>query len=160
MPKAWVYGDNVDTDVITPARYLTTTDEVELARHALEDLDPTFATAVSAGDVIVAGRNFGCGSSREHAPIALRAAGVHAVVADSFARIFFRNAINTGLPVLVCPEAVRATSTRDEVAVDTDTGTILNVTKGLSFTSEPLPAFVREIVHAGGLVRWVKARVS
>lgn len=158
MARAWVYGDNVDTDVIIPARYLTTTDEMELARHALEDLDPSFAAGVSAGDVVVAGRNFGCGSSREHAPIALRAAGVVAVVAESFARIFFRNAINTGLPVLVSSEAVEATSNGDEISIDVESGTILNVTKAMPFPSEPLPEFVRDIVQAGGLIGWVKER--
>lgn len=155
-----MYGDNVDTDVIIPARYLTTTDEGELARHALEDLDPGFATGVSDGDVVVAGRNFGCGSSREHAPVALKAAGVAAVVAGSFARIFFRNAINTGLPVLTSPDAVREISTGDELAVDVAGGTILNVTKGMTFRSEPLPEFVRDIVRAGGLVPWVRQRAS
>jgi 3-isopropylmalate/(R)-2-methylmalate dehydratase small subunit len=158
--RAWRYGDNVDTDVIIPARYLTTTDPDELAAHALEDLDPKFASQVQTGDVVVAGQNFGCGSSREHAAICLKAAGVSAVVASSFARIFFRNAINTGLVIVTCPEAVAATEDGDQVAVDVEAGTVQNVTKGLSFSVEPLPDFVMDIVRAGGLVPWVRARVG
>lgn len=160
MPKAWTYGDNVDTDVIIPARYLTSTDEQELARHALEDLDPSFASSVTSGDVVFAGHNFGCGSSREHAPVALKGAGVAAVVARSFARIFFRNAINTGLVILVCPDAVDATEAGDEVSVDAVTGRVTNETKGLSFHPEPLPESVREIVEAGGLIPWVRNRMA
>ena len=158
--RAWRYGDNVDTDVIIPARYLTTTDPEELAAHALEDLDPKFASQVQAGDVIVAGDNFGCGSSREHAAICLKAAGVSAVVASSFARIFFRNAINTGLVIVTCPEAVEVTEDGDEVTVDVEAGTVVNVTKDRSFAVEPLPDFVMDIVRAGGLVPWVRARVG
>jgi len=158
--RAWRYGDNVDTDVIIPARYLTTTDPDELAAHALEDLDPKFASKVQPGDVVVAGQNFGCGSSREHAAICLKAAGVSAVVASSFARIFFRNAINTGLVILTCPEAVAATEDGDEVAVDVESGLVSNRTKDLSFQVEPLPDFVMDIVRAGGLVPWVRARVG
>lgn len=160
MGKAWRYGDNVDTDVIIPARYLTTTEESELAEHALEDLDPNFASSVRAGDVVVAGSNFGCGSSREHAPIALRGAGVAAVVAVSFARIFFRNAINTGLPILVCPDAVRVTESGDELTVDPGAGVVSNETKGRAFTADPLPPFVMDIVRAGGLIPWVRERAS
>ena len=160
MPRAWRYGDNVDTDVIIPARYLTTSDEAELAAHALEDLDPGFAQGVETGDVVVAGDNFGCGSSREHAPIALKGAGVNAVVARSFARIFFRNAINTGLAILVCPDAVEAIEHGDEVRVDPATGAVENVTSGRSFQADPLPASVREIVEAGGLVEWVRIRTA
>jgi 3-isopropylmalate/(R)-2-methylmalate dehydratase small subunit len=156
--RAWRYGDNVDTDVIIPARYLTTTDEKLLAAHALEDLDPSFASSVSPGDVVVAGANFGCGSSREHAPIALKGAGVGAVVAASFARIFFRNAINTGLPILTCPEAVAAVQDGDRVSVDVIAGIVRNETRGVDFTAEPLPDFVMAIVSAGGLVPWVRAR--
>ena len=158
--RAWKYGDNVDTDVIIPARYLTTTDEAELARHALEDLDPSFASSVTPGDVIVAGTNFGCGSSREHAPVALKGAGVGAVVAASFARIFFRNAINTGLPIVTCPEAAAAIEPGDEVEVDVAAGVVRDVTKGTSFRAEPLPEFVSEIVAAGGLVPWVRHRLG
>ncbi len=157
---AFLYGDNVDTDAIIPARYLTTTDPAELAAHALEDLDPNFASSVRTGDVIVAGHNFGCGSSREHAATALAATGVSAIVATSFARIFFRNAINTGLPVLVCPEAVAATQTGDEVEADVETGTVRNLTHGTTHVVEPLPDFVRDIVAAGGLVAWVRARLA
>lgn len=160
MARAFRYGDHVDTDVIIPARYLTTDDPSVLADHALEDLDATFATAVADGDVVFAGDNFGCGSSREHAPIALKAAGVHAVVASSFARIFFRNAINTGLAVLVSPEAVAATDDGDSVEVDATSGTIVNVTKDMSFRSEPMPDFIAGIAAAGGLVPWVRQRLG
>ena len=161
MGRAWRYGDNVDTDVIIPARYLTTTDEAQLAAHALEDLDPSFAGSVKAGDVLVVGANFGCGSSREHAPVALKAAGVSAVVAESFARIFFRNAINTGLPIVVCPDAVAATEDGDAIEVDAGAGRVTNVTKGLTFqATEKLPAQVMAIVEAGGLVEWVRERAA
>jgi 3-isopropylmalate/(R)-2-methylmalate dehydratase small subunit len=160
MGRAWCYGDSVDTDVIIPARYLTSTDEAELAQHALEDLDPGFVSAVQPGDVVVAGSNFGCGSSREHAPIALKGAGVGAVVARSFARIFFRNAINTGLVIVTCPELVDVTDSGDEIQVDVAKGMVLNVTKGQTFTAEALPDFIVEIVESGGLVEWVKRRTS
>ena len=160
MAKAWVYGDNVDTDVIIPARYLTTSDPEELKKHAMEDLDPHFHERVQQGDVIFAGMNFGCGSSREHAPIALRGAGTGAVVAKSFARIFFRNAINTGLPILECPAAVEATQMNDEVEVDVENSIVRNLTRGLEFTAEPLPPFVVEIARVGGLVPWIRQRVG
>ena len=156
MGRAFKYGDNVDTDVIIPARYLTTTDEAELAKHALEGLDPEFVANVRQGDVLVAGENFGCGSSREHAPIALRGSGVSAVVASSFSRIFFRNAINTGLPIAVSPDAVSATDAGDEIDVDVERALVRNVTKGLTFDAEQLPDFVMEIVRSGGLVNWVR----
>ncbi len=158
MGKAFRYEDNVDTDVIIPARYLTTTEESELAKHALEDLDATFVERVEAGDVIVAGKNFGCGSSREHAPMALKGTGVAGVVASSFARIFFRNAINTGLPIIECPEAVAGISDGDEVTIDADAGIVRNATTGEEFKGEPMPEFVMDIVRAGGLVEWVKAK--
>jgi 3-isopropylmalate dehydratase small subunit len=158
--RAWVYGDNVDTDVIIPARHLTTFDVDVLAAHALEDLDPGFAAAVRPGDVVVAGSNFGCGSSREHAALALAGAGVAAVVAASFARIFFRNAINVGLAVLECPEAARGTSTGDEVEVDLDAGIVRNRSRGATWSTEPLPAIAQEIARAGGLVPWVRARLA
>ena len=160
MAKAWCYGDNVDTDVIIPARYLTTHDEAVLAAHALEDLDPGFAKAVRPGDVIVAGQNFGCGSSREHAAIALKASGIAGVVAGSFARIFYRNAINTGLPIFVCPEALGATSPGDHLDLDDERSTVTNVSTGTTFAAEPMPEFVREIARAGGLVPWVRQRVD
>ena len=158
--RAFVYGDQVDTDVIIPARYLTTADEAELGKHALEDLDPTFASSVRPGDVVVAGANFGCGSSREHAPLALKGAGVSAVIAASFARIFFRNAINTGLPIVVSPEAVAGIESGDEVAVDASTATVHNVTKGTSFTGDAMPEFVQAIATAGGLIPYVRARLE
>ena len=160
MGKAWCYGNNVDTDVIIPARYLTTHDEKTLAEHALEDLDPTFAGSVQQGDVVVAGSNFGSGSSREHAAIALKAAGVAGVVASSFARIFYRNAINTGLPILVSPEAVAGISSGDDVELDTDASIVRNVTTGAQFDAEPMPEFVRDIAAAGGLIGWVRQRVG
>lgn len=158
MGRAFRYGDNVDTDVIIPARYLTTTDEKELAAHALEDLDPTFVERVSPGDIVVAGKNFGCGSSREHAPIAIKGTGVGGVVASSYARIFFRNAINTGLPIIECPEAVAAISDGDEVTIDAEAGIVRNATTGEEFKGEPMPEFVMDIVRAGGLVEWIKAK--
>jgi len=157
---AFRYGDHVDTDALIPARYLTTDDPTTLAAHALEDLDPSFAAAVHRGDAIFAGHNFGCGSSREHAPIAIAAAGVAAVVAASFARIFFRNSINTGLPVLECPAAVEATDAGDDVEIDPAAGVIVNHTKGRTFVAEPLPPFVVEIVDAGGLVPWVARQLE
>lgn len=160
MGRAWCYGDSVDTDVIIPARYLTTTDAAELAEHALEDLDPGFASAVQPGDIVVAGSNFGCGSSREHAPVALKGAGVGAVVARSFARIFFRNAINTGLVIVTCPELVDVTDSGDEIGVDLAKGLASNATKNQSFQPEPLPDFILEIVECGGLVEWVKRRTN
>jgi 3-isopropylmalate/(R)-2-methylmalate dehydratase small subunit len=158
--RAWRYGDDVDTDAIIPARYLTATDERELGLHALEGLDPGFADGVSHGDVVVAGDNFGCGSSREHAPMALKGAGVSTVVASSFARIFFRNAINTGLPILVCPEAVAATETGDDLEIDVSSGSVSNATKGLRFVASPHPALVLEIIQRGGLVPWVRERLG
>ena len=160
MGKAWCYGDNVDTDVIIPARYLTTSDPAELAAHAMEGVDPEFPTKVSPGDVVVAGANFGCGSSREHAALALRGAGVSAVIAPSFARIFFRNAINTGLPVLVSRDAAAAIEDGHEVEVDVERGVITDVTAGRGFQAEALPEAVRDIVAAGGLVPWVRARLA
>lgn len=158
MGKAWCYGDNIDTDVIIPARYLTTTDPEMLATHALEDLDPDFARSVRPGDVVVAGDNFGCGSSREHAPVCIKAAGASAVVARSFARIFFRNAINTGLAIAVCPEAVEDAEPGDDISVDIDSDTVANHTKDKTYRCEPLPEFVMDIVRAGGLAPWVRQR--
>lgn len=153
------YGDNVDTDVIIPARYLTTTDAAELARHCLEDLDDTFVARVKAGDILVAGKNFGCGSSREHAPIAIKGAGVSCVIAESFARIFYRNALNIGLPILECPEAAQNIRTGDVVAIDFDAGTITDETAGQTFQAEPFPPFMRELIAAGGLAEYM-ARAS
>ena len=153
--KAFRYGRDIDTDVIIPARYLNTSDPKELAKHCMEDLDKTFVERVAPGDIIVAEENFGCGSSREHAPIAIKEAGVSVVIAKSFARIFYRNAINTGLAILECPEAVDAISEGDVVKVDTDNGIITDVTTGQEFTAQPFPPFIAEIIEAGGLVaRW------
>ena len=146
------YGRDIDTDVIIPARYLTTSEPSELAKHCLEDLDVEFVNNVKSGDIIVAEENFGCGSSREHAPIAIKAAGVDAVIAKSFARIFYRNSINTGLAILECPEAVDAIKNGDVVRVDTETGTITDETTGESFTAQPFPPFIADIIEQGGLL--------
>ena len=146
------YGRDIDTDVIIPARYLTTSEPSELAKHCLEDLDVEFVNKVKPGDIIVAEENFGCGSSREHAPIAIKAAGVDAVIAKSFARIFYRNSINTGLAILECPEAVDAIKNGDVVSVDTETGTITDETTGESFTAQPFPPFIADIIEQGGLL--------
>ena len=146
------YGRDIDTDVIIPARYLTTSEPSELAKHCLEDLDVEFVNNVKPGDIIVAEENFGCGSSREHAPIAIKAAGVDAVIAKSFARIFYRNSINTGLAILECPEAVDAIKNGDVVSVDTETGTITDETTGESFTAQPFPPFIADIIEQGGLL--------
>ena len=156
--RAFKYGDNVDTDVIIPARHLNTSAAEELARHCMEDIDPSFASSVKPGDVIVAGRNFGCGSSREHAPLAIKACGVSCVVAASFARIFYRNALNIGLPILECPEAAAAISAGDEVSVDASRGEICDMASGRRFGAEPLPPFMRELVAAGGLAAYVRGK--
>ncbi|MDD3141501.1 MAG: 3-isopropylmalate dehydratase small subunit [Lachnospiraceae bacterium] len=149
------YGDNVDTDVIIPARYLNSFDAQELAKHAMVDIDPEFASKVQLGDLIVANKNFGCGSSREHAPLCLKAAGVSCVVAETFARIFYRNAINIGLPIIECPEAAKATEAGDEVEVDFDSGKIYNRTKGLEFQGQAFPEFMQKIIAAEGLVNYI-----
>ena len=154
------YGRDVDTDVIIPARYLNSSDHAHLAAHAMEDIDPTFASTVKPGDIIVAEENFGCGSSREHAPVALKAAGVSCVIAKSFARIFYRNAINVGLAILECPEAVDAIEAGARVAVDTETGTITNLDTGATFTAEPFPPFIAEIIEAGGLVERTRRKLA
>jgi 3-isopropylmalate/(R)-2-methylmalate dehydratase small subunit len=156
--NAWVYGDNVDTDVIIPARYLTTSAPDQLAPHCMEDIDSGFAEGVRRGDIIVAGNNFGCGSSREHAPIAIKASGVSCVIAESFARIFFRNAINIGLPILECP-GIKAEK-GDKIEVDLNAGVIRNVTSGESFSSSPIPEFLQSLFTAGGLVPYVKERLA
>lgn len=152
------YGRDIDTDVIIPARYLNTSDPDELAAHCLEDLDPGFVAAVRPGDILVAEENFGCGSSREHAPIAIKHAGVSVVIAKSFARIFYRNAINTGLPIMESAEAVAGIASGDRVTVDADTGVITNETSGATFTAQPFPPFVKEIIEAGGLVESTRSR--
>lgn len=150
------YGDNVDTDVIIPARYLNTIDKKELASHCMEDLDKTFITRVKAGDIMVAGNNFGCGSSREHAPIAIKESGIALVIAKSFARIFYRNSINIGLAIMECPEAVDGISEGDKVEVDVDNGVIYNRTTGAEFKTKPFPEFVQKIITNGGLVESIK----
>ena len=154
--KAHIFGDNINTDEIIPARYLNTTDRAELASHCMEDADPEFASKVQGGDIIVGGVNFGCGSSREHAPVSIKTAGCLCVVAKSFARIFYRNAINTGLPILECAQAVEATSAGDKIDVDIATGTIKNLTTGATFQALPFPDAMRNIIDAGGLMEYVK----
>lgn len=154
------FGDDIDTDLIIPARYLTTADPRELARHALEDADPAFATRVRPGDFVVAGKNFGCGSSREHAPLALKAAGVAGVIASSFARIFYRNAFNIGLPIFEAPEAARSLQDGDEVAVDPAAGLIRRTATGEEFPVTPLPEFMQSLVEAGGLVPYVQRKLA
>lgn len=146
------YGRDIDTDVIIPARYLNTSDPAELAKHCLEDLDKDFVAKVQPGDILVAEENFGCGSSREHAPICIKAAGVSCVIAKSFARIFYRNSINIGLPIMECPEVVDAIKQGDAVKVDADAGTITDETTGETFQAHPFPPFIREIIEKGGLV--------
>ncbi|HEY3352909.1 MAG TPA: 3-isopropylmalate dehydratase small subunit [Polyangia bacterium] len=158
--RVHLYGDDVDTDVIIPARHCATNDVAELARHALEDLDPGFVARVRPGDVIVAGRNFGCGSSREVAPLALLGAGVGAVVAASFARIFFRNAINVGLPILECPAAAAALAAGSEVAIDLAAGAVRDLATGRVYAAAPFPPMMREIIAAGGLVEYVRRRLG
>ncbi|NLP29812.1 MAG: 3-isopropylmalate dehydratase small subunit [Clostridiales bacterium] len=156
MGYVFKYGDNVDTDVIIPARYLNSPDPDELAKHCMEDIDKDFAKKVKKGDIIVGGNNFGCGSSREHAPIAIKAAGVQCVIAPSFGRIFYRNSFNTGLPILECEEAARKISAGDEVTVDFTTGKITNLTKGEVYQAEPFPDFLQKIIASEGLVNYVK----
>lgn len=156
--KTWIYGDNVDTDAIIPACYLLTSEPAELAVHCMEGLDATFAANVQAGDVIVAGENFGCGSSREHAPLAIKASGVSCVVAKSFARIFYRNAINIGLPIIVCPEAVASAAAGQTITVDLANGSVQNVTLGTKSVFDPFPPFMMELILAGGWVPYTRQR--
>ncbi len=158
--KAWKFGDNINTDEIIPARYLNTSDNAELASHVMEDADPDFAKKMSKGDIIVAGENFGCGSSREHAPIAIKTAGIACVIAKSFARIFFRNSINMGLAIIESPEAVDATAEGDMVEVDLAEGTITNVTKGGKYTFPAFPPELEGIIAEGGLMSYVKKNVT
>lgn len=150
------YGDNVDTDVIIPARYLNTSVPAELAQHCMEDIDKEFVNNVKNGDIMVAHNNFGCGSSREHAPIAIKASGISCVIAATFARIFYRNAINIGLPIMECREAAEKIESGDEVEIDFDSGVITNVTKGESYQAEPFPEFIKEIINKGGLLNSLK----
>ncbi len=158
--RTWKYGDDVDTDVIIPARYLNTSDPKELAKHCMEDIDDEFVNKMSEGDLIVAQDNFGCGSSREHAPLAIKEAGVSCVIANSFARIFYRNSINIGLPIMESPEAVAGINEGDEVEVDVDSGVIKNLTKGEEYQAVPFPEFMQELIGAGGLVNYVKEKVK
>lgn len=152
------FGDNVDTDVIIPARYLNSSDPKELATHCMEDIDKTFVSKVQQGDIIVATKNFGCGSSREHAPIAIKACGVSCVIAETFARIFYRNAINIGLPIIECKEAAEGIETGDEVEIDFDSGTIKNLTKGTTFQGQAFPPFMQKIIASEGLVNYINAQ--
>ena len=152
------YGDNIDTDVIIPARYLNTQNPKELAAHCMEDIDKTFVTRVQDGDIMVGGKNFGCGSSREHAPVAIKAAGISCVIAKDFARIFYRNAINIGLPILECPAASDAIRDGDVVSVNFDTGVITDETTGQTFEAEPFPPFIQKIIAAGGLMNSLKEK--
>ncbi len=158
--RAWKFGDSIDTDVILPGKYLTLTEPEELAQHAMEGIDPEFSRKVQPGDIIVAGRNFGCGSSREHAPLALKHAGVGAIVAKSFARIFFRNAVNIGLPVVICPEAYEAVEQGDQLEVDLEEGMLRNLTKGVEMKFTPLPRFLLEILSSGGLIPYLKSKLE
>mgnify|MGYP000251464471 CR=1 FL=1 len=151
--KIYKYKDNVDTDVIIPARYLNSFDAKELASHAMVDIDPTFASTVEKGDIIVAGQNFGCGSSREHAPIAIKASGISCVIASTFARIFYRNSINIGLPILECDEAAKEIKEGDVVSVNFDTGVITDETTGKTYQAEPFPEFIQNIIKKGGLIK-------
>lgn len=158
--KVWRFGDDIDTDAIIPARYLNTSDPKELARHVMEDADKEFPGKVGAGDIIVAGKNFGCGSSREHAPIAIKAAGVQAVVAKSFARIFYRNSFNIGLPIFESAEASEKIKEGDIIEVDGDKGTIRNITTGEHYTANPIPPFMQELITSGGLIEWIKKKIK
>lgn len=158
MSKIYVYGDNVDTDVIIAARYLNDPDERNLAAHCMEDIDPQFSSTVEAGDIIVGGANFGCGSSREHAPLAIKASGVKCVIAASFARIFYRNAINIGFPIMECPEAAAEIKAGDSVSVEFNTGKIVDKTTGKTYQAAPFPEFINGIIENGGLMNSLKAR--
>ena len=153
--KVHKYGDNVDTDVIIPARYLNVSDGKELAKHCMEDIDKDFVNKVKPGDIMVANKNFGCGSSREHAPLVIKESGISCVIAETFARIFYRNAINIGLPIIECPEAAQAIEAGDEVEIDFDTGVITDVTKGTSYKGQAFPPFMQKIIAAEGLVNYI-----
>jgi 3-isopropylmalate/(R)-2-methylmalate dehydratase small subunit len=158
--KVFKYGNDIDTDVIIPARYLNVTDPKDLASHCMEDIDKSFINEVKDGDIMVALKNFGCGSSREHAPIAIKAAGISCVIAKSYARIFYRNAFNIGLPILECEEAAEKIQAGDEVTVDFKNGTIKNVTKNETYQAEPFPEFIEQIINADGLVNYVKNKIN
>lgn len=158
--RVFKYGDNVDTDVIIPARYLNTSDEKELAKYAMIDIDEDFANEVQAGDIMMAGQNFGCGSSREHAPIAIKASGISCIIAKSFARIFYRNSFNIGLPILECDEAVDDAEKGDVIMADLKNGIIKNITKGREYKSTPIPPFMQEIINCGGLVKYTNKKIE
>lgn len=158
--KVHKYGSNVDTDVIIPARYLNMIDPKDLAAHCMEDIDAEFVKNVQPGDIMVGEDNFGCGSSREHAPIAIKASGIACVIANTFARIFYRNALNTGLPILECPEAVAGISNGDTVEVDLEAGRVTNVTTGKKYQAKPFPPFMQQLIKAGGLVEFTKAKIA
>ena len=158
--KVWKFGDDINTDEIIPARYLITTDPKELAKHVMEDADPEFPKKVKAGDIIVAGKNFGCGSSREHAPLAIKGADISAIIAESFARIFYRNAINLGIPIIESQEIAKETEEGDELEIDLDKGIVKNLTKGKEYKIKPLPEDLRKIQKAGGLMEYAKAKLE
>lgn len=158
--KIWRFGDNIDTDVIIPARYLNTSDPKELAKHIMEDADKDFSSKVKAGDIIVAGRNFGCGSSREHAPIAIKAAGIQAVVAKSFARIFYRNSFNIGLPIFETIEDIEDIKEDNIIEINADKGIIKNLSTGAEYKAKPIPLFMQDLIASGGLVEWIKKKLS
>lgn len=158
--RVFKYGDNVDTDVIIPARYLNSADPEHLRQHCMEDIDKDFASEVRAGDIMVCGKNFGCGSSREHAPVAIKASGISLVIASDFARIFYRNAINVGLAILECPEASSGISSGDIIEADFDTGIILNKTKGETYQAKPFPDFIKNIISSGGLVGYTRSELG
>lgn len=158
--KIWKFGDNIDTDAIIPARYLNTSDPKELAAHVMEDADKDFPKKVKPGDIIVGGANFGCGSSREHAPIAIKAAGIQAVIAKSYARIFYRNAFNIGLPIFEAPDFPDASAEGDEIDIDAETGSIKNITKNTFAQASPIPPFMQELISSGGLIEWTKKKIA
>lgn len=158
--RAFKYGDNVDTDVIIPARYLNISDRAELASHCMEDIDSEFVKKVNSGDLIVAGKNFGCGSSREHAPLVIKLSGIKCIIAETFARIFYRNAINIGLPILECSKASRDIENGDRVEVDLKSGVITNVTKGCTYQAESFPEFMQDIIRAEGLINYIRGKVE
>jgi len=158
--RVWKFGDDINTDLIVPARYLNTTDPSELSLHLMEDGDPDFVKKIRPGDIIVAGKNFGCGSSREHAPIAIKASGIQAVIAESFARIFYRNSFNIGLPIFESPQASEGIDEGDEVEIYPDKGIIKNITKKTEYGTSPIPPFMEELISRGGLMEWVKRRLS
>ncbi len=158
--RVFKYGDNVDTDVIIPARYLNITDRTELTSHCMEDIDSDFINKVKPGDIIAAGKNFGCGSSREHAPIVIKLSGIKCIIAETFARIFYRNAVNIGLPILECPEAAKDMKNGDRVEVDLNSGLITNHTKGCTYQAESFPEFMQDIIKAEGLINYIKVRTG